>query len=79
MIADSIQVDAGKSQDSIKILRELDQMLIRRAEAIEAELREISQVRKRIESRLPPSRTASPKARHSECPWGKPGANDLVP
>jgi len=42
----------GRSPDSVDLLKGLDRILAQRADAIEAEFREITQVRERIRKRL---------------------------
>jgi hypothetical protein len=58
MITDCLNAGGDNSQEPATLLRALDQMLERRAVAIENELLEIAQVRKRIESLLPPTALA---------------------
>jgi hypothetical protein len=54
MITDRLDLSIVETQDPA-FLRDLDEMLARRAAAVEDELREIGQVRKRIEGLLSPA------------------------
>lgn len=69
------RIDAGDSPpEPVSLLEDLDQILSRRADAIEAEFREIAQVRERIRQQLLAAGgdvAASPGAEILGQVWGK--------
>lgn len=71
-------VASDKPAEPVSRLEDLDRILGRRADAIEAEFREIAQVREHIRKQLLAAGGNVPSRRLGPESWGNSGANDLV-